>query len=369
MRRLLKPGALGQGMAPVGTLADFLEVSGAHEGVVDEFLREELNYVVVESWVAAEEGVRLLKSGVDGRATFLIHSDAQGALFEESEDAISEPGLTPLQGLDPGAERLWPVAGVDPAQAAARLPGRGSRRGAAAGRAAIRYAYFLTPEGECFHNATVTGGKPASEGPLALKRELREAESRLAKLETGLAQAETEAAALTQTIEELTAQLEARSEERRQAETETRQPGRGAEADGGRGAAHRAAACRSGRRRPRATRTRARPSAPASSRSARRPQRLEAEHAHGRGCPGCSCRPSSPLLRQKREGLQQEAAQVTAELAGLEERRRGAEAAFQRIDRLHADLERRVLAIEQQRAAAEAERDAAHPRERRTGPA
>jgi chromosome segregation protein len=31
VRRLLKPGALGQGMAPVGTLADFLEVSGAHE--------------------------------------------------------------------------------------------------------------------------------------------------------------------------------------------------------------------------------------------------------------------------------------------------------------------------------------------------
>ena len=55
--------------------------------------------------------------------------------------------------------------------------------------------------------------------------------------------------------------------------------------------------------------------------------------------------------------LQQAAAQATAELAGLEERRRGAEGAFQRIDRLHADLERRVLQIEQQRAAAEAERE------------
>jgi chromosome segregation protein len=61
--------------------------------------------------------------------------------------------------------------------------------------------------------------------------------------------------------------------------------------------------------------------------------------------------------RQKRETLQQDAAQKTAELASLEERRRGAEAAFQRIDRLHADLERRVLAIEQQRAAAAAERE------------
>ena len=75
VRRLLKPGAMGEGMAPVGTLADFLEVSGEHEGVVDEFLREELNYLVVGSWRAAEQGVRLLKSGVDGRATFLIHPE------------------------------------------------------------------------------------------------------------------------------------------------------------------------------------------------------------------------------------------------------------------------------------------------------
>ena len=61
--------------APVGTLADFLEVSGEHEGVVDEFLRDELNYVVVKSWHAAEEGVRVLKTSVDGRATFLIHPE------------------------------------------------------------------------------------------------------------------------------------------------------------------------------------------------------------------------------------------------------------------------------------------------------
>ena len=68
---MLKPGALQNGSTPVGTLADFIEVSGEHEGVVDEFLRDELNYVVVKSWHAAEEGVRVLKSGVDGRATFL----------------------------------------------------------------------------------------------------------------------------------------------------------------------------------------------------------------------------------------------------------------------------------------------------------
>ena len=96
VRRLLKPGALGPSVAPVGTLADFVEVSGEHEGLVDEFLREELNYVVVESWGAAEEGVRVLKTS-DGRATFLIHSDAQGELFETGEGAVNEPGVTPLR--------------------------------------------------------------------------------------------------------------------------------------------------------------------------------------------------------------------------------------------------------------------------------
>jgi len=61
--------------------------------------------------------------------------------------------------------------------------------------------------------------------------------------------------------------------------------------------------------------------------------RLEGEHAQAEaGLDELQTQLS--LLRQQREGLQQEAAQATAELAGLEERRRGAEAAFQRIDRL-----------------------------------
>ena len=63
------------GIAPVGTLADFLEVDGRYENVVDEFLRDELNYIVVKSWDAADEGVRLLHGDVAGRATFLVHPE------------------------------------------------------------------------------------------------------------------------------------------------------------------------------------------------------------------------------------------------------------------------------------------------------
>jgi chromosome segregation protein len=353
VRKLLKPGALGHGSSPVGTLADFLEVSGAHEGVVDEFLREELNYVVVENWDDAEEGVRLLKAG-DGRATFLIHSDAQGVLFDEAAGAVNEPGLTPLRdaikvlnGFGRALESILPKLRhsylAESSNEALRLT------------SIYPHAYFLTPEGECFHNATVTGGKPASEGPLALKRELREAEGRLAKLESSLAQAETEAAILTRAIEELTAQLEAHSEQRRIAETDTANLGAALKQMEGETqrierrlqdwtmqAARNKDACEAKRQSIEHQREEA--------------ARLEAEHTQAEA--GLDELQSQLMqMRQKRESLQQEAAQVTAELAGLEERRRGAEAAFQRIDRLHADLERRVQSIEHQRAAATAERE------------
>jgi len=353
VRRLLKPGALGAGRSAVGTLADFIEVTGPHEAVVDEFLREELNYVVVESWVAADEGVRLLKSGVDGRATFLIHPAEQGALFEEDDEAISGHGVIPLkdsirvlngfgQSLDSILPKLRHGYLVESSREAQKLA---SEHG---------HAYFLTPEGECFHNATVTGGKLASEGPLALKRELRETESRIAKLEIGLAQAETEAAELIRTIEELTAQSAAADAERRQAETES----------ANQGAALKQMEAEEQRVERRLQEWSAQAARNKDASEAKRAgigqkreetARLEAEHTQAEAALDES-QAKLASLRQKREALQQEAAQVTAELAGLEERRRGAEAAFQRIDRLHADLERRVLAIEQQRAAAEAER-------------
>ncbi len=354
VRRLLKPGALTEGMAPVGTLADFVEVSGAHERVVDEFLREELNYVVVKSYVAAEEGVRLLKSGVDGRATFLIHDVAQGTLFESGEDTIREDGVTPLKetirvlnGFGRSLETILPKLRhgylVADAGVAQRMTG------------VHPYAFFLTPEGECFHNATVTGGKPASQGPLALKRELREIDLRLAGLEQTLAEADTQAAALQRNIEQLNGQLEARSEERRLAERDA----------ANQGAALKQMEGESQRIERRLQEWSLQAARNKDAREAKRTAieqkreeavRLEAEHTAAETALE-ELQAKLAELRQTREGLQQAAAQVTAELAGLEERRRGAEAAFQRIDRLHADLERRVLSLEQQQAAANAERE------------
>src|SRR3989475_7857168 len=65
VRRLFQSGSF-QGVSPAGVLADFLEVDPRYEGVVEDFLRDELNYVVGKSWDAADEGVRLLRTDVDG---------------------------------------------------------------------------------------------------------------------------------------------------------------------------------------------------------------------------------------------------------------------------------------------------------------
>jgi chromosome segregation protein len=130
VRKLLKSNSLGGGLAPVGTLADFLEVSGEYETVVDAFLRDELNYIVVTSWDAAHEGMRLLKSDVDGRATFLVHPDDSQAKFSFAGDTLdaehNSVGVVRLKRLHPGARWLRPLAGSDSAQAARWL--RDSRR-------------------------------------------------------------------------------------------------------------------------------------------------------------------------------------------------------------------------------------------------
>ena len=78
VRRLFQSGQMQGGNTPAGVLADFLEVEGQYEHVVDDFLRDELNYIVVKSWESADQGMQLLRSDVDGRATFLVHpSDSQ----------------------------------------------------------------------------------------------------------------------------------------------------------------------------------------------------------------------------------------------------------------------------------------------------
>ena len=224
VRKLLKTDSLGPGMTPIGTLADFVDVAGEHEAVADDFLRDELNYIVVKDWKSAQEGIRLLRSGMDGRATFLVHPDEAPQELFAREDVIPAEGLIPLRstirvlnGFGNSLEAMLPKLRdgyLAPMQ-----------RRRASWQENIAHGIFLRRSGEWFHNATVSGGKPAAEGPLAVKRELRETQKKLDAVEEELGQSEINAVAAAKAIEELAARLEMLNEQRRQAERDAANQG------------------------------------------------------------------------------------------------------------------------------------------------
>ncbi len=222
VRRLFKSGAMSGGMAPAGVLADFLEVEDRYEHVVDDFLRDELNYIVVKSWDAADEGLRLLSSDVDGRATFLVHPEDSQAKFsflseEGTYHGAQRDSVVPLKhcirvldGFGKSLEVILPKLGngyivPDPSvgrELALQNPD----------------AFFLSQSGECFHNVTVTGGKQRSEGPLAMKRELREVLRQTADVERAMADEQARVTVFAREIEELRQSLQRLEDEKRDAE-------------------------------------------------------------------------------------------------------------------------------------------------------
>ena len=65
----LETGKAGD-LKPAGVLADYVEVDPQYEKPAEEFLHDELEYVVVESWQQAERGLDFIRAELSGRATF-----------------------------------------------------------------------------------------------------------------------------------------------------------------------------------------------------------------------------------------------------------------------------------------------------------
>jgi chromosome segregation protein len=223
VKRLFQSNAMGHGFTPAGVLADFLEVETRYEGVVEEFLRDELNYVVVKSWDSANEGMRLLQSDADGRATFLVHpedaqarfsfvaSDAPAPTSERHEELVSLKNcIRVLDGFGRSLEVVLPKLRDGYITADASI----------ARNLALENpdAYFLSATGECFHNVTVTGGKQRKEGPLSLKRELRELGKMATDLEAAIRNDQARVQTLGRELTELGKLLSTLEEERREAE-------------------------------------------------------------------------------------------------------------------------------------------------------
>src|SRR6185295_11880060 len=83
---------------PLGVLADFVEVDPTYEKAAEEFLHDELEYVVAPNWEHAERGVDLMRADFEGRATFLVHPDAVSTTGPVA-GSVSEPTIGPETGI------------------------------------------------------------------------------------------------------------------------------------------------------------------------------------------------------------------------------------------------------------------------------
>ncbi len=208
VKRLFKAIEQGkvQGLKPVGVLADFVEVTDhTYEKAMEVFLHEELEYVVVPSWTDAENGVELMRSGVDGRATFLVEPDSNNPMGPGR--APDQPGMARLtdilrftNGLTQAPPQILPRLAncflVDERESARTL--------------SMQYpdSYFLTPEGISYHGMAVSGGKKTGSGPLALKRELRELTEFVQHRQKEVNETTAQMEALEADIQRLTEELE-----------------------------------------------------------------------------------------------------------------------------------------------------------------
>jgi chromosome segregation protein len=386
VRRLFQSGVMQSGLAPVGVLADFLEVEPRFERVVEDFLRDELNYIVVKSWDAADEGLRLLRSDVDGRATFLVHPEDSQAKFsfvldEAAHCAPPTASIVPLKhtirvldGFGKSLEVILPKL-----RDGYIVPGSETARGLALENPD---AFFLSQSGECFHNVTVTGGKQRAEGPLSMKRELREVLRQLEDMERALRDEEMRVLTLGREIKDLTSLLERLDEEKRAADHQSMTSGHMLQQldsemarvtermNISQAELHRLAAERSDQESIIAIRQ-SEFAALDETRAQLEQQIAAAQEALG-------------ALRQRREDAAQTSSQRVARVAALEERHRSATSVLSRIDSLFTEMEERLhmlgsqieaaaveklqretenLQLEQQTADFEAERNAGRARE------
>jgi chromosome segregation protein len=192
------------GFRAVGVLADYAEVEQKYESAIEQFLRDELEYVVVETFDVARAGIAMLRDEVGGRATFFVDSLRKLNLqpnepvvpFEIEREAVSRlDRLVEFRDpLGPAAKQFLPRLQsaflVEQSASAERL-------------ARENPAYsFVTPDGTTYQGRVVSGGRPSEAGPLGMKRELRSLDAEVLQLERAASEAQ---AALVHVEEELRA--------------------------------------------------------------------------------------------------------------------------------------------------------------------
>jgi chromosome segregation protein len=342
-------GALEKGKAedlkPLGVLADFVEVDPRFEKPTEEFLHEELEYVVVKDWRQAERGLDFIRAELDGRATFLVHPEPNG----NGGAHLPEPPIGPETGIVARLSESLRLTNGLRDRAADLLPrvslcflaeDRASAQRLAAG---YPHLYFLLTEGLCYHGHTVTGGKRSVAGPLAMKREARELavklQSRQNALDDQLARLEglsREIAGLEGEVERLRALQQSREKDRVALDHDMRKLGEDLARANSRVSVARLELERLDRDATKSAEQRERNLAAIEAKEMTRADREEALNDE---------REELEKLDGQAATIGEEHAEIRAQLAGVEERRRGERAAMARLEQQFREIGARRAAL------------------------
>jgi chromosome segregation protein len=185
-------GDASAGFRAVGVLADYAEVEQEYESAIEQFLRDELEYVVVETFDVARAGIAMLRDDVGGRATFFVDSlrkmnvqpsEPAGPIAFERETVSRLDRLVEFRDpLGPAAKQFLPRL-----QSAFLV----EHSGVAERLARENPAYsFVTPDGTTYQGRVVSGGRRSETGPLGMKRELRSLDAEVLQLERAASEAQ-----------------------------------------------------------------------------------------------------------------------------------------------------------------------------------
>ena len=342
-------GALEKGKAadlkPLGVMADYVEVDPQFEKPAEEFLHEELEYVVVETWQQAERGMDFIRAELDGRATFLVHPEPS----RNGHRHLPEPAIGPETGIAARLSDSLRLTNGFRDRAVDLLPRVSlcflAEDRAAAQRLAVSYPhlYFLLPDGVCYHGHTVTGGKKSGAGPLAMKREARELGVKLQARQNRLDEMVARVDGLHQDIVGLEAELErlrslqqSREKDRVALDHEMRKLGEDISRANSRLSVARLELERLRRDSERSAGQREKNRAAVEERERERAGREEALEAE---------RQELERLEGQAATIGEEHAATRAELAGLEERHRGEQIAMGRLEQQYRETINRRDAI------------------------
>ena len=184
--------------SPVGIVADFVEVAAGDEAVVEDLLRDELQYVVVERFDDAVRALAIVREAGHGRLDLLVLERGEPA----RPPAAAMDGAVPVsrivrldERVRSFAPRLDDVYVVDDLERAWELSSRHAG------------STFAARGGGVVRDGVIRWGGGSARGPLSIKREMRELDRRADAARAASEAASKQAARLSDRVGEFDARF------------------------------------------------------------------------------------------------------------------------------------------------------------------